>query len=428
MSSLNNRNNQGITEYSALVCLLLFKVWCGFANQALLFAAGAGVSGIIDFALCGYLVLNARRINKDRNKNRVTYNFLIVMFVFFVIYMLFMALGRDSLPPTTFLGVLPLPKQISNTLFLLIYMGSMITCVKNLSEEERRFVSGFLVAIFFAVTLANLITVIINPELAKNESYNEGTSLFTLGYSGSYPVAILTPILLYLFGESKNKRLFGFIVACHLVSIFYGGYFIAGFATLFVLLVYAILAIKNKIVLIVLMILLAASGAGLFFSGALEELMRYLAETVEIDVFSDRFSDIATYLGGDTDVTSGDTTIRIKIYQETFNHFLNHPIFGNFIFGIYNAQRDHATILDLLAIGGVFLGGLFCAFMAFGYKFVAAFLKNEKAKRAFVAAMAEYLFIAMINPVLLYKPLGVLFVVAPIMLGGETKGEVDENS
>lgn len=423
---MNNRislKNYRITEYCVLVCILLFKIWCGFANQALLFAAGAAVSGAIDFGICAYLYINARRNSRDRRKNTETFNLLIIFWAFSIIYMLIMALGRDSLPQMTFLGMIPMPKQIGNALFMLIYLTGLILSVRNLAEDERRLVSNFTIAVLFVVALANLITVIINPELAKNEAYNEGTSLFTLGYSGSYPLVIIVPVLLYKLGTTKHKVTFGIIFACNLASVFLGGYFIAILGAIVALLVYWILSIKNKIVVIVLGLFIVVSPLVLLFSGALEDAMLYLADNIPIDVISTRCTDIAEYLSGNTDVGKDDTTFRIFIYKDTFNNFLKHPILGNYIFGNYDCQWDHATILDLLSIGGVWLCGLFFVFIAYGYKFACSFIRDERAKRALLAAIVAYLFIATVNSVLSYKTLGVLFVVAPIIMGGERKNE-----
>ncbi len=423
---MNNRislKNYRITEYCVLVCILIFKTWCGFANQALLFAAGAAVSGAIDFGICAYLYLNARRNRGEARKNIQTQNFLVVFMVFSAMYMLIMAIGRDSLPQMTFLGMIPMTKQIGNALFMLIYLTGLILSVKNLTEDERRLVSNFTIAVLFVVALANLITVIINPELAKNEAYNEGTSLFTLGYSGSYPLAIIVPVLLYKLGTTKHKVIFGIIFACNLASVFLGGYFIAILGAIVALLVYWILSIKNKIVVIVLGLFIVVSPLVLLFSGALEDAMRYLSENITIEVLSDRCADIAEYLSGNTDVGKEDTTFRILIYKDTFNNFLKHPILGNYIFGDYACQWDHSTILDILAVGGLLLGGLFFALIAYGYKFACSFIREERAKRALLAAIVAYLFIATVNSVLSYKTLGVLFVVAPIIMGGERKNE-----
>jgi hypothetical protein len=321
--------------------------------------------------------------------------------------------------------MIPMPKQIGNTLFMLIYLTGLVLSVKNLAKEERRVVSNFTITLLFVVALANLITVIVNPELAKNEAYNEGTSLFTLGYSGSYPLVIIIPVILYKLGATKHKVTLGIILACTIASIFFGGYFIAILGTIVALLVYWILSIKNKIVVLASCLVIIVSVLALLFSGAIEDALWYLSENITIDVLSDRCSDIAEYLSANTEVGKEDTTFRIQIYQNTFDNFLKHPIFGNYVFGNYTCQWDHATILDILSVGGVLLGGLFFAFIVYGYKFACSFIHGDHAKRAMLAATIAYLFIAMINPVLLYRPLGTLFVVAPIIMGGSAP---DENS
>lgn len=423
MSNLNSRKNQGITEYSVIVCLLLLKIWCVFANMALLFAVGGVISVAIDLGLSVYVILNAMRRKSTRNESVKTNNFIIVWLCFAVMYSLIFLLARNTLPQASFMGLFELPQQIYNTVFSAIYLVALALAIRNLNESERKMISSVLVVMFFAVALGNLIATMLNPDLIKNEAYTEDTSLFTLGYVSSYVLVLITPMILYRLGGKRHKTFFALFLVCNLVSVLYGGYFIAVLGTIVALAMYFIMGIKNKIVVLILAVLLAVLSVTLVFSGALEELMRYLADNVKIEVLQDRFEDIARYLSGNTDVSEGDTTFRIKIYQDTFESFLQHPLFGNYIFGNYACQRDHSTILDLLAAGGIFLFGLFIAVLVFGYKFACAFIKNARARRALLASIITYLFICLLNPVITYKLLGILFVVAPIIMGGEPSDE-----
>ncbi len=423
MSNIRALKDYRITEYSILACVFALKTWCGFANQAFLFAFGGVISTAIELALCAYIFLNAKKTNNITERSVRTGNFIIIWVLFSIIYSLLFFIGRDYLPHVSFFGMIHLPKQVYNMVFSSVYLCAFILVVKNLNENERKIISNLLLIVFFAVALANLITVIINPELAKNEAYEEGTSLFTLGYSGSYNLMLITPMLMYKLGESKHKLLFIALLVCNLVSVFYGGYFIAILGTIVALVLYPILRMKNKLVVLLLGILLVGSVIALILSGALEELMWYLADTIEIDVLSGRCRDIAQYLSGDTDVDKGDTTFRIFIYQDTFNNFLKHPLLGNYIFGNYDCQWDHATLLDILSVGGLLLGGLFFAVIGFGYKFACSFMKNESGKRALLSAIVAYLFVASVNSAMSYQSLGILFAVAPIIMGGESENE-----
>ena len=425
MSNLNEKRNQGITEYSVIVCFLLLKIWCVFANMALLFAAGGVISVAIDLGLSVYVILNAMRRRSTRNEEVKTNNFIIVWLCFAVIYSLIFLLARDTLPQTSFVGLFVLPKQINNTIFSAIYLCALVLAIKNLNESERKMISRVLFVMFFAVALGNLITTMLNPDLVKNEAYTEDTSLFTLGYVSSYVLVLLTPMILYKLGDKRHKWFFALFLVCNLASIFYGGYLIAILGTIVALVMYLILAIKNKIAVFVLGIFLIVLSVAFIFSGALEEFVRYLSENIEVEVLQDRLDDIARYLSGDTDVSKEDTTFRIKIYQDTFNSFLKHPVFGNYIFGNYSCQRDHSTMLDLLSAGGIFLFGLFMTMIVTGYKFACTFIKSARARRALFTSIVTYLFIYLLNPVLTHKLLGVLFVIAPIIMGGEAS---DENS
>ncbi len=424
-------NNQGgikkiyITEYAIIACLLILKVWCGFFNQFLLFAIGGLASTAIDILLCAYLVLNANRKKNENRINTKTNNFLGSWIGFAILYSLIFSIGGELLVQYSFLGIFDMAKQIYDMAFGVIYLVPLILIVKNLTERERNFVSNFVIILFFAVALANLIATICNPELVKNEAYNEESSLFTLGYSGAYSLALITPFLFYKLKESKNKILFWGIILCNLISIFYGGYFIAILATLIALLMYNILGAKNKNVAIFFALIVVIGMVIIITSGIMENIMWYLSEQIPIEVISGRCRDIAKYLSGDTVVDTGDTTYRIFIYKDTFENFLKHPILGNYIFNNFDCQWDHATILDLLSVGGLVLTVPFFIFIAVGYRFACMFIPNKKARRTLLAAVIAYLFIAFVNSAMSYKLLGILFVIAPIVMGD--KGE-DENT
>lgn len=425
MSTLGMKKRYRITEYSVIVCILVVKIWCGFAGLAFSMLVGGTINTLVDLALCAYLVLNMFRGNNGTDQSPRAFSLIYVWVTFAVIYSLIFLLARESLPPVSILGVVTLPKQIYNTIFTTMYLVALILATKNMSRDERRMVSNLLLAVFFAVAMANLLVTIFNPDMIKTEGYNEEGSLFSLGYTGAYNTMLVTPILLYKLGGAKNKIPFAIFLACNLISVLFGGYFIAILGTLIALLIYWILGTNNKLVMVLLITVVVVSMVALIVSGALADFTRYLADNIGIGVIQDRLDDIARYLSGDTNVQEGDTTFRILIYQDTFNSFLEHPLFGNFILGIYNCQRDHSTILDLLAVGGIGLAGLFFAVISFGYRFAASFIKDKRAKRALITMVAAYLFVALFNPVLTYQALGMLLVVAPIIMGGEAP---DENS
>ena len=421
-SSRTVRKNQ-TAEYLVIVCILFVKIWCGFLNQSVLFALGGATSGIIDLFLLGYVFLNSKRMKCDLDKSSAQYKFLLAFLFFAIVYSLLFVIGGEAVSSVSFFGLFPIPKMIYNMISAVIYLCPLLYVVNNIDYKERQILSNLVFIIFFSVALVNLIATIINPELVKNEAYNEDTSLFTLGYSGSYNLMLFTPILLYKLSLTKRKFLFVGFIICNLISVFYGGYFIAILGTFISLLMYGILNIRNKLLVWLFGFILVISTVLLIISGTLEDIMWYLADNINIEVISGRCRDIAKYLSGDTGVTTADTTFRFFIYQDTFSHFLDHPILGNYIFGVYDCMWDHSTILDLLSVGGIMLGGLFVAFIVFGYRFACTFMKNERAKRALLASLIAYLFVAMINSVLSYKLFGILFVVAPIVMGGTEKNE-----
>ena len=214
-----------------------------------------------------------------------------------------------------------------------------------------------------------------------------------------------------------------------LISIFLAGYFIAVCAAMIAVGITLILMIKDKLIAYCTLTFITITVLLLLLSGAFQELFYSLGDIVTIEQISRRLTEIADFMSKGVEYNhEGETTFRFYIYKETFENFLQHPIFGNFVFGNYECQYDHATILDILAVGGLVLGVPFFAFLKRSYDAACTRINDEFGKRALTAAFLTYIFVACFNSAMSAKHLGILLLVAPLIIGGKKDEDLDCSS
>ncbi len=422
---MNSNKKLIISKYVLILSLLLLNIWCGFFNNLLLSVAGGVLVTLINFVICAYLMIKSKRLNNPRVLNKQTSNFLALWIGFGLIYILIFSLAWDYLPQSSFAGFFVLPKQVYNMLFGIVYLSALLVVPKNLKPSERKQVSSFLLFIFFTVALVNLVVVLLNPDLSKTESYTETSSIFTLGYTLSYCIALIPPIILYKINTTHKKKWFFIaILIISLLSIYFAAYFIAITAALLSIALYFIFNSRGNIISRIIILSLIIAFIIFINTEYFVELLVYLSKTIQIEFISDRCREIAEFMQvGMSAAEEGETTYRFFIYQDTLSNFFKSPIFGNFVFGNYDCQYDHATILDMLASGGLLLTLPFFFLLSKGYKHTCSYLSNNRAKKALLAILVTYIYLACFNPVLSYMYFGVIFMVAPIVMGDDRNNE-----
>lgn len=410
------------------VSLLFGFIWCNYFNQAMLFAVGGSVVMLIELAII-FLIWASPNDRTDYIEIRHNYrNLMGAMLAFFGVYIIVFILGADGTSKVSvpFINV-TIPKQIYNAFFTCLFLFGMTISIVKMNAKQRHQVSNVLLFILFTVALFNIIAVVKNPNLTKSETYDEEGSVFTLGYSFAYVLAVLFPILVSRYRQKGSKKLLWLsMLVVFVLSIYLAGYFIAITAIILSLLVQWMLSIKKRAVMYLCLGITLCAVFYLTFTDTLQGLLLWLADQSDVDIISRRLREIVEYMNmGMSSVGSDKTTYRFFLYQDTWNHFLDHPILGNYIFGILDGSYDHATLLDLLSCGGVVLGGLFIFFLSRGYKLGCCCLSRLESQRTLLSCYVTYIYLTLINSVLSYRLLGILFVVAPLLLAeGETREEV----
>ena len=410
------------------VSLLFLFIWCNYFSQAMLFIAGGSVIMLIEFVII-LLIWAAPNYRTDHIEiNTHCLKLMSSMIAFFGVYIIVFFFGADGVAKVTIpLIGLTVPKQVYNAVFIVLFLWGMTIGFVKMNEKQRHQVTSVLLLILFTGALFNIVAVMRDQNLIKQEVYYEEGSVFTLGYSYTYVLAILFPILITRYRQRGSKKLFWItMIVVFALSIYLSGYFIAITAIIISLLVQKMLSIKKRAVMYLCLVAVLCAALYLTFTNALQELLLWLADQSDIDLISGRLSEIAEYLDyGMAAAVQGKTTYRFFIYLDTWNHFLNHPILGNYIFGILNVSYDHATLLDLLSCGGVILGGLFIFFLSRGFRFGCCGLAKQESKSGLLSCYITYIYLALVNSVLSYRLLGILFVVAPLLLvEGENQREV----
>lgn len=428
MKSIKKLQNVKITEYSLILCILLVNFWCVFLNQTLLFTFGGALVTMLDVVLCAYLIVNYRRKSVSRDTASRMDLSLIYWVLFALLYMAVFSLGSSRLPGVSVIGF-NIPKQIYNMLFNVMHMLAMVAALRNMKNDERELASKVVIFVFLAVALGNIAAVAIDPSLTKTNPYDEGGSVFVLGYSMAYSLALILPAFVYKFIRSERKITYLLLIISIAISIFLAGYFIAVCTAIIAVIVTLILLIKDKLLAYGTLIIVTVAVILLLSSGILQEFFYFIGEAVPIYQLSRRFTEIADFMSKGVEYNhEGETTFRFYIYKETFENFMQHPVLGNFVFGNYDCQYDHATILDILSVGGVVLGGLFFEFLKRCYDAASTRITDDLGKRALSAAFLAYIFVACFNSALSATHLGVLVLAAPLIIGGKKDEDLDCSS
>lgn len=412
-----------------MLSFLLMNVWCGFFNHILLQFFGGVLVTFLDMAICFYLFVVCQTKTKDKLIISRKKDFVLSWVIFSVLYIFIYLLGWGELPVSSFAGLFVLPKQVYTMLFTAIYILAFSVVPQKIGEKEKKSLFSLLIIIFFAIGIANIIAVIRDPSLSKAESYTENASIFTLGYSLSYVLALMMPIFLHLSTTRKNKWVYITLIIVSFVSLYYSAYFLALIAAILSAILFFVFKMKNKALSKFVFVLVVGVFVLIVSTGMLQDIMLFLADNISIDFISERCREIAEFAAGGMDeAVVGKTTYRFFIYKDTLTNFFKHPIFGNFIFGNYDCFYDHATVLDILSCGGLLLFIPFIIMLKKGYQYVCAFV-DENAKKSVSVLFLTYLFIACFNPIMSQMHFGILFMIAPILLGGTIKNEnIDSSS
>lgn len=312
-----------------------------------------------------FLILTKKLLTK-KFKLKPKYVFLIIWSIYYSVISNVYASGVSSRPFFDFMGI-PIyigPISIMATGLLLFFFMSLV--------DDLRTVPRFLFPLFTIIALINFVfflrasSVVIDPGRQTTHVARAGYEIIAMGqigYSFSYGLVILVPMIFGSFFFLKNKKeklitsaLFLMIAivvlrdgyATSAVALAAGViYFLLDRFTvkmmtwfyflLFVLIIY-LLGLYNPVLLFI---------RDLFPSGSIM--------TTKID-------DVVFSLQG---LDAFSSQYRIVLYRSALNDFLRHPIIGN---RASSASYAHSTFFDVLAHYGVVGATPFIVFLVLAYR------------------------------------------------------------
>ena len=421
---MNQKISTGFGCFFVLCCI----IWGNFISQACLNVIGGVAVLGIELLVTLFILFSSYGSNRSivykKSKRKLIRSFT----VFVIVYILYFLLYDDPLYKRTvdFLGI-PVTKQIYNICVTYIFTLPLIESYR-LGYYERKKLRIFLYYIILVVAVANIIVTTINPELAKTENGIVGNNLFVLGFSFAYCFALLLPCIIYNIEYTRVKRtrkLYMLLLVVIVWSVYKAAFFIAISSMIVGVILYYLFKQKNNLFVYIISIILLGSLCYWYSSNAMYNFLMNLAELTDIDFIKWRLVEIANSLNDGFDsINESNTTFRFVLYTKTWNAFLQHPIFGNFISGNYGCIFDHTLILDLLAAGGLMLFIPFVKFLMSAYQFsVVGF--NNRQKKIVLISYIIYLYMALFNPIIGERMFGTLIFLIPLII---KKNEYIDNS
>jgi hypothetical protein len=219
----------------------------------------------------------------------------------------------------------------------------------NVKKIILNFSLAFIVITCVTTIIGNLI--FDNPSRDLAGLTNKIYQLFNIGgYGFIYCITLLIPLLMYFYNVSKKKKYIYYIIII-LATIFLSKYsFAIIFSALIISLGIFIKIKSNKkyyflIASIILFFILRIP---------ISNLIVYITNNVALDkLIEERILSISDFLSKFELV--GDAKYRMSLYKQSWNTFIESPLFGIMINkDYYYVIGEHSEILDLLACMGIF--------------------------------------------------------------------------
>lgn len=412
-----------------LLDIFILSVWCGyFKRVALIFTSGLMLFGIQLICLLFFLLKKDVNFGLNRQCKNAFFSFCVFSFIYIIVFLFDGGVNSK----VDILGIVSVSKQVYGAVFDLIFVGGILFFLKKINEAEKREICKLFWFIVITMSIFNAISVSLNPELTKTEAdsvevvADSFESIFVLGYSNSYWFVLLTPVVLYKIGNSNGgSKIFFIVVFCSmLLSVYMAAYLIALTTMILAIITYFVVLHSKSTMAKVLFALFSIAFVYCFLMGKMNKFLIYLADATDNDFIEGRLREIVDFLEkGWGSAVEGKTTYRFYMYKYTFEHFLHHPLLGNYFFGQYNCSFDHATLLDLLSCGGLLLAIPFLLFLRLCYKYGASLLKERKKQKVLLVSFICYIYLTLCNSVVSYMYILLLFFIEPILLNAGEKHE-----
>lgn len=347
-----------------------------------------------------------------RNRNRISVlPFLVFLVVYFIEYQLIWQGGRIYNSFGVNFNI-----YVWNMISTFPFIITAVQIVNKSDDEMRKWVRQCFLITLVIVCLATIGILHVFPDASRlNATASSGTYYpFLAGYGIVYGITILLPYILLQLSEKKASRMLPLIaLVAMVVCVFMAAYTIALAAVVIGVGCYFFLKINNRILKAAVLVSFIFFLIYVFVTGAHQEFLFWLADTIPIEKVSERIRDTAEYVSsGDV----GNSAGRFLLYAKAINLVMAHPILGNFIWDPRVSLSEHSTNLDIIGACGLIV---FLIYAKFLYNIFCSHMRKcatPLQKSAVLSSFIVFLFISTVNVVMssgqifAFLLLGILFV------------------
>ena len=227
------------------------------------------------------------------------------------------------------------------------------------------------------------------------------------GFGFCYLSLFVTPLLIYLYKQTKKK-----IIVIPLVLSYICAFFSQYFILIFILAIITVLVFLNEMtvgkrtVFIIGMV-----GVSLFIVANIDAIFNWIiSATQNQEVLQKRIQDIYYIIKKDSASAFSDLHLRLEVYGKSFRLFLDNPLTG----GWFNSNiGGHSEILDLMGSMGLFGVVLLFAILWTIKKGIAPYYfdLDIRNKKKIKLMLINLLMLAFLNPVLSSREIGIAFFI-----------------
>lgn len=355
----------------------------------------------------------------ENPKRRIGFISFIAFLLFYIVFMQFLYTTGSYYESW---GV-SFSTNVWNMLSFIPNVISAVFIVQKTDIDNAKYIRRIFICISVVVSIVTIFYLLNNYSILKITATGHSEYIpFAMDFAITYSLAVIFPLILYGIKVSENKVIsivFTVIIALALV---FSSFFLAILSMALGIAVYFILNIKNKYVRYGLLIAVLVVVINFAATEIAEKLLLDLADIIPMEEVSKRIKQLVVY--AHTGIAN-DTTARFTLYQSALLLISKHPITGNLLWNENTILSEHSTILDIWGGCGIFVLGLFIAFMCSAFKYnyntITDTKSNQSAKAAVIASSVSLIFIALFNPILASPNIIAFWILAPMMFKSEER-------
>ena len=244
-------------------------------------------------------------------------------------------------------------------LFCFIFCAELIAeCDFNKSEFFSIIFVAFILCIVWNICSLKGITETPNIMrlLAKNSGISRAYAERGVGgYSYVYTVVLLLPIGIDCMLNKINTKIERMIAAIFVftsyILVFQAQYFLAIIMSIFSLIVYMVLKIKNPYIRSIILIITTIAFLTIYINA--DKVIMALINMTDVRSIDLKLQSINDLLINDGNIQDSEFGVRYERYMKDLINIGTHPLFGGFS---YDVTGNHSHILDFFAQYGVPFG------------------------------------------------------------------------